>query len=160
MTINIGLNLNGRRLQADVDPRRSLADFLRRDCGTAGVRLGCEHGACGSCTVEMDGVTARSCLTLAATADGSEITTVEGVAEVGSMSELQQQLWEHHGLQCGFCTSGIIMVIREFLRDNPTPDEVQVREALSSNICRCTGYQNIVDAVLSTVARTAGDTGP
>lgn len=146
--VQIQMRLNGRGVRATVEPRTTLADFLRRACGVTGVRLGCEQGACGSCTVELDGATARSCLTLAATAEGAEVTTVEGVAPVGELTTLQQKLWEHHGLQCGFCTSGIIMVMREFLRDHPEPTEDEVREALSGNICRCTGYQNIVDAVI------------
>ncbi|NDK88163.1 (2Fe-2S)-binding protein [Gordonia desulfuricans] len=148
MSIDIGPEVNGHNVVERIDPRMTLADFLRQRCGLASVRTGCEQGACGSCTVELDGVTARSCLTLAATADGSTITTVEGIAPTGELTALQYQLWRHHGLQCGFCTSGIIMVMREFLRENPEPTEQQVREALSGNICRCTGYQNIVDAVL------------
>lgn len=151
MNIDIGTKVNGRNVKESIEPRMTLADFLRQRCGVASVRTGCEQGACGTCTVELDGMTARSCLTLAATADGSDVTTVEGISPIGELTPLQEQLWRHHGLQCGFCTSGIIMVMREFLRENPDPTHQEVREALSGNICRCTGYQNIVDSVLAAV---------
>lgn len=149
----ITMSVNGRTHAGHVEPRRTLADFLRKNCGIAGVRLGCEHGVCGACTVEVDGATARSCLQLAVRADGAQITTVEGVAPAGTLSALQQELWDKHGTQCGFCTSGVIMTMREFLAQNPDPSELEVREALSGNICRCTGYQNIVAAVLAAAVR-------
>lgn len=148
----ITMKVNGRTVAGHVEPRKTLADFLRKDCGLTGVRLGCEHGVCGACTVDIDGATGRSCLALAVSADKADITTVEGLAEDGEFHPLQQAFWDKHALQCGFCTSGILMTMREFLAANPDPTEEEIREALSGNICRCTGYHFIVDAVIQAAA--------
>ena len=129
-------------------PVETLADFLRHELGLTGTHLGCEHGVCGSCTVLVDGASARSCLMLAAQATGTEITTIEGLAVDGELNHLQQAMRDSHGFQCGFCTPGFMMTATELLRENPHPSEAQVREAISGNICRCTGYQSIVDGIL------------
>ncbi len=131
------------------DPRLLLSDFLRHDLGLTGTHVGCEHGVCGACTVLLDGTPVRSCLLFAVQAHGSEVTTVEGLSgDPEKLHPLQQAFWEAHGLQCGFCTPGILMTMLPFLDEHPNPTDREVREALSGNICRCTGYQNIVDAVL------------
>lgn len=136
---------------------RLLSDVLRDDCGQTGTHVGCEHGVCGACTVLIDGRPARSCLTFAVQMDGASIETIESKSASGKLSALQQALHEKHGLQCGFCTPGIVMTMEAWLKDNPEPTEEGVREALSGNICRCTGYQNIVDAVLSAAPELKGD---
>ena len=143
----IELTVNGRRRHVAVEPRRLLSDCLRDDLGLTGTNLGCEQGVCGSCTVTVDGDTVRSCLMFAVQADGAAIQTVEGLADDGELAPLQAAFWEHQGLQCGFCTPGMLMTARELLARNPSPDEQEIREALSGNLCRCTGYQHIVDAV-------------
>jgi aerobic carbon-monoxide dehydrogenase small subunit len=143
----IELTVNGRRRHVAVEPRRLLADCLRDDLGLTGTNLGCEQGVCGSCTVLVDGDTVRSCLMFAVQADGAAIQTVEGLADGGALTELQEAFWEHQGLQCGFCTPGMLMTARELLERNPSPDEQEIRDALSGNLCRCTGYQHIVDAI-------------
>jgi carbon-monoxide dehydrogenase small subunit len=147
LSTDITVTVNGRPVAARVDCRRVLSDFLRKDCSLTGVRVGCEHGVCGACTVVLDGRTARSCCLLAVQADGAEVDTVEGMAERGRLHPLQEAFWRNHGLQCGFCTPGILMVARELLRDNPDPSDREIREALAGTICRCTGYQFIVDAI-------------
>jgi carbon-monoxide dehydrogenase small subunit len=141
--------VNGQAVEREVDVRRTLADFLREDLGLTGTHLGCEHGACGACTVLVDGRSVRSCLMFAVQVQGAEVTTVEGLGSEGALHPLQQAFWDHHGLQCGFCTPGFLMAAAELLEHNPDPDEPAVREALSGNLCRCTGYQNIVAAVLA-----------
>jgi carbon-monoxide dehydrogenase small subunit len=146
----IRVTVNGQTYERTVEARRTLADFLRDDLGLTGTHLGCEHGVCGACTVTLNGRTARSCLMFAVQADGAEIVTVEGLAAPdGELHPLQESFWEHHALQCGFCTPGFLMTALEFLKENPNPTEREVREALSGNLCRCTGYQNIVDALLA-----------
>ena len=143
------LVVNGERLEFDVETRMTLADCLRHRLGNTGTHLGCEHGVCGACTVLVNGRTARSCLMLAVQADGAEIITIEGLAsDSGKWHPLQQAFHKHHALQCGFCTAGILISMVEFLGENVDPNEEEVREALSGNICRCTGYQGIVKAVL------------
>ncbi|MFC4943135.1 (2Fe-2S)-binding protein [Pseudonocardia sp. GCM10023141] len=154
----VSMTVNGEHVDRHVEPRRTLADFLRRDCGKTGVHLGCEHGVCGACTVLLDGRTARSCCTLAVQADGAEITTVEDLANGSELHPLQEAFWKHHGLQCGFCTPGILLTVQEMLADNPDPTDAEIREGLSGNICRCTGYQFIVDAVRDAAAILRGDT--
>jgi carbon-monoxide dehydrogenase small subunit len=140
--------VNGQPTEATVEPRLTLADYLRERCGLTGTHLGCEHGACGACTVLVDGQAVRSCLMFAVQADGSEVTTVEGIAsDTGELTPVQAALRECHGLQCGFCTPGFVMSITALLRDNPTPTDEEIREGLSGNFCRCTGYQGIVNAV-------------
>ena len=144
----VKVSVNGRPTEATVEPRLTLADYLRETCGLKGTHLGCEHGACGACTVLVDGQAMRSCLMFAVQADGSEVTTVEGIAsEDGELSPVQAALRECHGLQCGFCTPGFVMSITALLRDNPRPTDEEIREGLSGNFCRCTGYQGIVNAV-------------
>ena len=144
----IRLSVNGNPTEATVEPRMTLADFLRERCGLTGTHLGCEHGVCGACTVMLDGSAVRSCLVFAVQAEGMEVSTVEGVAsEDGQLSPVQSALRECHGLQCGFCTPGFVMSITALLRDNPNPSDEEIREGLSGNFCRCTGYQGIVNAV-------------
>ena len=140
--------VNGRTYTRQVEPRLLLSDFLRHDLELSGTHVGCEHGVCGACTVLLDGQPVRSCLMFAVQADGRQITTVEGLAPgPQTLHPLQQAFWEKHGLQCGFCTPGILMTLVPFLQENPRPSEEEIREALSGNLCRCTGYQNIVEAV-------------
>ena len=142
------LSVNGTAVAAGVEPRMTLADFLRDRCGLTGTHLGCEHGACGACTVLLDGDAVRSCLLFAVQADGMEVTTVEGIASPdGTLSPVQSALRECHGLQCGFCTPGFVTSLTALLRDNPDPTDAEIREGLSGNFCRCTGYQGIVNAV-------------
>ncbi len=145
--VPITLTVNGRSISAEVEARMTLADFLREQLGLTGTKLGCEHGACGSCTVLWDGAAVRSCLVLAAQADGANLTTIEGLATGEAMHPVQQAFWEHHGLQCGFCTPGMVLTAVALLEEYPDPSEQEIREALSGNLCRCTGYQNIVRAV-------------
>lgn len=158
MKKSITLKVNGKEYTREVEPRLLLSDFLRHELGLTGTHVGCEHGVCGACTILFDGESARSCLTFAVQADGHEITTVEGLssltptplpAEEGQsgLHPLQQAFWEAHGLQCGYCTPGILMSMIPFLKQNPNPTEDEIRHALSGNLCRCTGYQHIVDAV-------------
>jgi carbon-monoxide dehydrogenase small subunit len=147
----IALTVNGKRYEEqEVEVRVTLADFVRHQLGLTGTHLGCEHGVCGACTILFDGRSARSCLMLAVQADGHDLLTVEGIApSADELHPLQQAFHEHHGLQCGFCTPGILTTLIEFLRDNPDPTEQEVRIAISGNLCRCTGYQNIVIATLA-----------
>ncbi|HTH90387.1 (2Fe-2S)-binding protein [Mycobacterium sp.] len=144
----VQMSVNGQPTEASVEPRLTLADYLRERCGLTGTHLGCEHGACGACTVLVDGQAMRSCLMFAVQADGCEVTTVEGIAsEDGELSPVQAALRECHGLQCGFCTPGFVVSITALLQENPTPTDEEIREGLSGNFCRCTGYQGIVNAV-------------
>ncbi|WP_448576528.1 (2Fe-2S)-binding protein [Thermomicrobium sp.] len=154
--VPITLTVNGQTISAEVEARMTLADFLREQLGLTGTKLGCEHGVCGSCTVLWDGAAVRSCLVLAAQADGANLTTIEGLATGGAMHPVQQAFWEHHGLQCGFCTPGMVLTAVALLEENPTPSEEEIREALSGNLCRCTGYQNIVRAVRAAAQMQAG----
>ncbi|HLH24298.1 MAG TPA: (2Fe-2S)-binding protein [Chloroflexota bacterium] len=195
----IALTVNGQRYAATVEVRQSLVDFLRDTCDLTGTHVGCEHGVCGACTVLMDGASVRSCLVLAAQADGAEVLTVEGLAELGplpphppspiggrgasgagcasasppfpstggrgaggdrGLHPLQQAFWEHHGLQCGYCTPGILIAALELLRDEPDPDEATIREALSGNLCICTGYVNVVRAVQAAAVAMRGTPEP
>jgi carbon-monoxide dehydrogenase small subunit len=151
---SVTVTVNGATRSANCEARRSLADFLRHDLGLTGTHLGCEHGVCGACTVLMDGAAVRACLMLAVQVNGRRVETVEGLAEAdGTLSPLQQAFAEHHALQCGFCTPGILMTLVEVLRDSPEAGEAEMREALSGNLCRCTGYQNIVAAALAAAER-------
>jgi len=146
--VPVTMTVNGRRRQALVEPRKTLADFLREDCALTGTHLGCEHGVCGACTVLLDGDAVRACLLFAVQAEGGEVTTVEGMAPAeGGLSPVQEAFREAHGLQCGFCTPGFVVSVTAFLRDNPKPTDDEIREGLSGNLCRCTGYQGIVNAV-------------
>jgi len=151
------MTINGHRYESGCEARLTLADFIRHECGLTGTHLGCEHGVCGACTILLDGISVRSCLMLAVQADGATITTVEGLAKGnGQLSQLQEAFRDNHGLQCGFCTSGILITTTELLEENPDPSEVEVRERLSGNLCRCTGYQFIVDSVLDAAGRLRG----
>ncbi len=146
--LSVEISVNGTKHRAIVEPRLTLADFLRENCGLTGTHLGCEHGACGACTVLLDGAAVRSCLIFAVQAEGAEVTTVEGVAAGdGAFSPVQSSMRDCHGLQCGFCTPGFVMSITALLRANPQPCDEEIREGLSGNFCRCTGYQGIVKAV-------------
>lgn len=146
--VDIEVRINGARRTDRVPPRLTLADYLRERCGLTGTHLGCEHGVCGACTVLLDGAAVRSCLVFAVQADGAELTTVEGVADTdGQLSPVQAAFRDEHGLQCGFCTPGFIVSVTAFLRDNPDPTDAEIREGISGNLCRCTGYQGIVRAV-------------
>jgi carbon-monoxide dehydrogenase small subunit len=155
--IGITTTVNGRTFEADVQPRRTLADFLRQDLGFTGVHLGCEHGVCGACTVLIDGRSVRSCCMLAVQADGESITTVEGLSDGSELHPLQESFWKCHGLQCGFCTPGMLLTACELLADNPDPSEEQIRERISGNLCRCTGYQFIVDAIKDAAGKARSD---
>lgn len=141
------VTVNGTQYQRSLEPRILLSDFLRHDLGLTGTHVGCEHGVCGACTVLLEGRPVRSCLMFAVQADGLQIETVEGLGTPENMHVIQDAFWEAHGVQCGFCTPGILMTLVPFLENNPDPDEDQIRHAISGNICRCTGYQHIVDAV-------------
>ncbi len=143
----ITLHVNGQAFTGQAEPRKTLADFIREDCGLTGTHLGCEHGVCGACTILMNGEAVRSCILFAVQAEGTELMTVEGLADGDRLHPIQQAYWEHHALQCGFCTPGFLMTTYAFLRDTPRPNEREIREGLAGNLCRCTGYQNIVKAV-------------
>jgi len=148
-TLVISVTVNGASHTREIDVRMTLADFLRHEIGLTGTHIGCEHGVCGACTILLDGRSARSCLTLAVQADGAQVTTVEGLADGDALSPLQQAFMDCHGLQCGYCTPGMLTTLTEFLRDNPDPSEAQVRIAISGNLCRCTGYSGIVNAAMA-----------
>ena len=146
---DIKVNINGTEHACSVETRVNLADFLRHQIGLTGTHVGCEHGVCGACTVLVEGQSVRACLMLAAQADGKRVVTVEGLTPADGLSPLQQSFWDKHGLQCGYCTPGILMSLLELLREQPSPDEATVREVLSGHLCRCTGYNNIVAAALA-----------
>jgi carbon-monoxide dehydrogenase small subunit len=149
----IRLTVNGEPRVAEVEPRRLLVDFLREDLGLTGTHIGCEQGVCGTCTVLLNGASIRSCITLAVQADGAEVSTVEGLAVGGELHPLQDEFSDKQGLQCGYCTPGMLMRAQEILAQNPDPTPEQVRAAIASNLCRCTGYQFITEAVLAAAAR-------
>ncbi|MGQ0601204.1 MAG: (2Fe-2S)-binding protein [Anaerolineales bacterium] len=144
----VRVTVNGHTFERQVEPRLLLSDFIRHELGLSGTHVGCEHGVCGACTILFDGEPVRSCIMLAIQADGHELTTVEALGTPDKLNPLQEAFWEKHGLQCGYCTPGILMTLSAFLKENGDPTEHEVREALSGNLCRCTGYQNIVDAAL------------
>ncbi len=155
----VSVTVNGKAYEREVEPRLLLSDFLRHELGLTGTHVGCEHGVCGACTILFDGEPVRSCLVLAVQADGRELSTVEGLAPgPDELHPLQQAFWEAHGLQCGFCTPGFLMTLVPFLQENPSPTEHEIRQALSGNLCRCTGYQHIVDAVLLAAERMRQET--
>jgi 2-furoyl-CoA dehydrogenase 2Fe-2S iron sulfur subunit len=150
----VALTLNGRKLAADAEPRTLLCDFIRHALGATGTHVGCEHGVCGACTVLIDGVATRSCLTLAVQADGRDVQTVESLAAAdGTLNPLQQAFRDNHALQCGFCTPGILMSFTDYLKRNPKPSEGEIRDVLSGHLCRCTGYAGIVAAVKQAAGR-------
>jgi carbon-monoxide dehydrogenase small subunit len=160
----VSVTVNGRRYERSVESRELLSDFLRHGLGLTGTHVGCEHGVCGACTVLLDGEAVRSCLIFAVQADGRQVATVEGLAStengVETLDPLQAAFKEHHALQCGFCTPGILMSMKAFLRETPHPDEATIREAISGHLCRCTGYQNIVDAVAAAATDIAAGAPP
>jgi aerobic carbon-monoxide dehydrogenase small subunit len=154
----VSVTVNGKSYEREIESRLLLSDFLRHELGLTGTHVGCEHGVCGACTVLFDGEPVRSCLILAVQAHGRELTTVEGLAPgPDELHPLQQAFWEKHGLQCGFCTPGFLMTLVPFLEQNPSPSELEIRQALSGNLCRCTGYQHIVDAVQLAAERMRRD---
>jgi len=148
-TLSISFEVNGQRRQGEAEPRKTLADFLREDLELTGTHLGCEHGVCGACTVLLDGEPVRSCLMLAVQARGASVTTIEGLASGDVMNPLQEALRDEHSFQCGFCTPGFLMQMTALLGENPTPTEAEIRESLSGNICRCTGYETIINGMLA-----------
>ena len=152
----IRVSVNGRHHERTVEVRKTLADFLRDDLDLTGTHLGCEHGVCGACTVVVDGAAVRSCLLFAAQMHRKEVLTVESLADGDRLHPIQEAFWEHHGLQCGFCTPGFLMTLLCFLRENPDPSEGEIREAISGNLCRCTGYINIVRAAGAAAAKLRG----
>ena len=151
-TQTIRLRVNGQEVEREVEVRRLLADFLRHDLGLTATHLGCEHGVCGACTVMLNGESVRACLLLAVQADDGEVMTLEGLADGDTLHPLQQAFWDHHALQCGFCTSGFLMSAYDLLHKNPHPSEDEIRHGLSGNLCRCTGYANIIKAVQAVAA--------
>jgi carbon-monoxide dehydrogenase small subunit len=154
----ISLTVNGKHYAASVESRLLLSDFLRNELGLTGTHVGCEHGVCGACTILFDGDAVRSCLTFAVQADGHQLTTVEGLApDTQHLHPIQQAFWDHHGLQCGFCTPGFLLTLVPFLEECPDPTEEEVRQAISGNLCRCTGYQNIVESALAAAAQLRSD---
>ena len=156
--VAVTVRVNGEEHVAVVEPRKTLADMLRQDCALTGTHLGCEHGVCGACTVLLDGRTARSCLVFAVQADGHEVTTVEGLTTPdGGLNPVQEAFRAEHGLQCGFCTPGFVVSATALLAENPEPTDAEIREGLSGNLCRCTGYQGIVNAVRRAAGRPGGE---
>ena len=147
MTVRVSLTVNGRRFDREAEPRLLLVHFLRDLAGLTGTKVGCDTSQCGSCTVLLNGVAMKACTCLAVQADGAQVTTIEGLAPDGGLHPLQEAFWSKHGLQCGFCTPGMIMASHELLRTNPDPSDAEIRHGLEGNLCRCTGYQNIVRAV-------------
>jgi carbon-monoxide dehydrogenase small subunit len=158
--IEVRMTVNGEARAVTIDPRKTLADTIREDLGLTGTHVGCEHGVCGACTVLVDGAAARSCLTLAAQARGSEVVTVEGLAPEGEMNGLQQAMWESHGFQCGFCTPGFLMQLTALFDENPSPSEAEIRDTLSGNVCRCTGYETIVNGALRAAGQASAAGAP
>jgi carbon-monoxide dehydrogenase small subunit len=145
--MQVSMTVNGKQVTRDVEPRHLLVHFLRDDLGLTGTNIGCDTSQCGACTVMMDGMAVKSCTVLAVQANGAQVTTIEGLANDGQLHPLQQAFWDHHGLQCGFCTPGMILAATDLLRHHPEPTEEQIRHGIEGNLCRCTGYQNIVRAI-------------
>ena len=150
--LEISVTINGKALKRRIEPRLLLSDFIRHDVGLTGTHVGCENGVCGACTVLLDGLATRACCTLAVQADGRAVETVESLGRANNLSPLQRGFWEMHGLQCGYCTPGMLMLMTELLRQNPNPDREMIRARLNDNICRCTGYEDIVNSVERAVA--------
>ncbi|MEA2266183.1 MAG: aerobic carbon-monoxide dehydrogenase small subunit [Solirubrobacteraceae bacterium] len=159
--VRVSLEINGTTYEREVEPRLLLIHFLRDDLGLTGAHVGCDTSNCGACTVHLDGAAVKACTVLAVQADGARVTTIEGLGSTGDLHPIQEAFWEHHGLQCGYCTPGMIMAAADLLERNPDPSEHEVRDALSGNLCRCTGYHNIVKAVLAAArAPHDGDATP
>jgi aerobic-type carbon monoxide dehydrogenase small subunit (CoxS/CutS family) len=152
-TVRIAFTINGRKRAAQVSPRLLLSDFIRHELRLVGTHVGCEHGVCGACTINLDGQPARSCLMFAAQIDGAHLTTLEGLSKPGAIGAIQEAFWEEHGLQCGFCTPGMLMIADDLLRRTPDPTDEEIREAVSANLCRCTGYEFIINAIRSAGAK-------
>ena len=155
----VAVTVNGTAYEREVEPRLLLSDFIRHDLGLTGTHVGCEHGVCGACTILFDGQPVRACLIFAIQADGHELTTVEGLGTIEELHPLQEAFWETHGLQCGFCTPGFLMTLVPFLEENPQPNDEEIRKILSGNLCRCTGYQHIEDAVRLAAERMSAGGG-
>jgi carbon-monoxide dehydrogenase small subunit len=155
----VAVTVNGTAYEREVEPRLLLSDFIRHDLGLTGTHVGCEHGVCGACTILFDGQPVRACLIFAIQADGHELTTVEGLGTIEELHPLQEAFWETHGLQCGFCTPGFLMTLVPFLEENPQPTDEEIRKSLSGNLCRCTGYQHIEDAVRLAAERMSAGGG-
>jgi aerobic carbon-monoxide dehydrogenase small subunit len=153
--MQVSITVNGEAQQNDVEARLLLVHYLRETLGLTGTNVGCDTTSCGACTVLLDGESVKSCTVLAAQADGSEVTTIEGLGSESALHPMQQAFWEHHGLQCGFCTPGMVMAAVSILKENPSPTEAEVREGLEGNLCRCTGYHNIVNAILAAAKTSA-----
>ena len=158
-THKMAVTVNGTAYEREVEPRLLLSDFIRHDLGLTGTHVGCEHGVCGACTILFDGQPVRACLIFAIQADGHELTTVEALGTIDELHPLQEAFWETHGLQCGFCTPGFLMTLVPFLEENPQPTDEEIRKILSGNLCRCTGYQHIEDAVRLAVKRMSAGGG-
>ena len=156
MKVPIKVTVNGKTLESEVEPRTLLVHYLREELNLTGTKIGCDTSQCGACVVRMDGATVKSCTCLAVQADGAEVTTIEGLAQDGNLHPVQEAFWDNHGLQCGYCTAGMIMTVTELLQRNPTPSAEQVRAGLEGNICRCTGYHNIVKATLAAAEAMGG----
>jgi aerobic carbon-monoxide dehydrogenase small subunit len=152
-TVDIQFKVNGRAKKASVPARLLLSDFIRQDLSLPGTHVGCEHGVCGACTILVNDEPVRSCLMFAVQVDGFEITTVESLGKASALHPIQEAFWEEHGLQCGFCTPGMLMIAKDLLKRNPSPTEDEVREVVSDNLCRCTGYQNIVNSIMKAAAK-------
>jgi aerobic carbon-monoxide dehydrogenase small subunit len=152
-TVDIQFKVNGKAKKASVSARLLLSDFVRQDLSLPGTHVGCEHGVCGACTILVNDEPVRSCLMFAAQVDGCEITTVESLGKASALHPIQEAFWEEHGLQCGFCTPGMLMIAKDLLKRNPSPTEDEVREVVSDNLCRCTGYQNIVNSIMKAAAK-------
>jgi carbon-monoxide dehydrogenase small subunit len=153
--MNVSITINGETVSRDVEPRTLLVHFIRDTPGLTGTHWGCDTSNCGACTIHLGGEAVKSCTLLAVQADGAEVTTIEGMGQEGALHPLQEAFWEHHGLQCGYCTPGMIMASADLLQRNPKPSEEEVREALAGNLCRCTGYENIIKAVQQAAGQTA-----
>jgi carbon-monoxide dehydrogenase small subunit len=157
--MKVSITVNGRHYEREVEPRMLLVHFLREELGLTGTNIGCDTSQCGACTVHLDGLAVKACTVLAAQADGGSVMTIEGMAHNGTLHPMQEAFWEKHGLQCGFCTPGMIMSAAAFLKDNPNPSDEEIRHALEGNLCRCTGYQNIVAAVKAAAHMSAQAVG-
>ncbi|MFO7538808.1 MAG: (2Fe-2S)-binding protein [Chloroflexota bacterium] len=155
--MNISLTVNGKSIEREVEPRQLLVHFLRDELGLTGTNIGCDTSQCGACTIHFNGMVVKACTTLAVQADGADITTIEGLAQNGNLHPMQQAFWDNHGLQCGYCTPGMIMAATKLVENNPAMSDADIRHGLEGNLCRCTGYENIVRAVKSAAATMGGD---
>ena len=157
MAVPVEITINGKACAGEVEERQLLVHFIRENAGLTGTKVGCDTSQCGTCTVQLDGVSAKACTVLTVQASGSSVTTIEGISDGVDLHPLQEAFWEHHGLQCGFCTPAMLLTAKELLDANPSPSREEIQEAVSSNLCRCTGYQTIVEAVETAAARIRGE---